>query len=111
MTIINHQREISQAVIQSSNFCDVNSIRNSKILHNSILKAFADNKINMAKKLKFSFGRVENNVANEENAGYQHFLLFPQYFQKTFYTGLLKVHIVRQRFKSFMLQTALHATD
>ena len=27
------------------------------------------------------FNRVENIVENEENAGYQHFLLFPQSFQ------------------------------
>ena len=28
------------------------------------------------------FDRVENNVGKGENAGYQHFLLFPQCFQK-----------------------------
>ena len=37
------------------------------------------------------FDRVENNVGKEENAGYQHFLLCPQCFQKISYTGLLKV--------------------
>ena len=30
------------------------------------------------------FDRVENIVANEGNAGYQHFLLLPQWFQKSF---------------------------
>ena len=29
------------------------------------------------------FDRVENIVGKEENAGYQHFLLFPQCFQKS----------------------------
>ena len=33
---------------------------------------------------------VENIVGKGENAGYQHFLLFPQCFQKTFYLGSLK---------------------
>jgi hypothetical protein len=51
--------------------------------------------MNATKKLKFESGRVENIVGKGENAGYQHFLLFPQSFQKTSYTGLLKVGIVR----------------
>ena len=42
----------------------------------------------------FVFDRVENIVEKGENAGYQHFLLFPQCFQKAFYPGLLKVEIV-----------------
>ena len=41
------------------------------------------------------YDRVENTVGKGENAGYQHFLLYPQCFQKTFlYTGSLKVGIV-----------------
>ena len=28
------------------------------------------------------FDRVENTAGKGENAGYQHFLLFPQYFQR-----------------------------
>ena len=58
------------------------------------MKTFADNKINVTKKLKFVLGKVENIVGKGENAGYQHFLLFPQHFQKVSYTGLLKVVIV-----------------
>ena len=30
------------------------------------------------------FDKVENIVGKGENAGYQHFLLFPQWFQKSF---------------------------
>ena len=30
----------------------------------------------------FVFDRVKNIVGKEENAGYQNFLLFPQYFSK-----------------------------
>ena len=39
-------------------------------------------------------GRVENIVGKEENAGNQHFLLFPQCFQKFSMSGSLKVGIV-----------------
>ena len=51
-------------------------------------------KIDVAEKLKFVLGRVENIVGKGENAGYQHFLLFPQCFQKASYTGSLKVVMV-----------------
>ena len=53
------------------------------------MKAFADDKINVTEKLRLFFffffflgggGGVENIVEKEENAGYQHFLLFPQCF-------------------------------
>ena len=37
----------------------------------------------------FVLDRIEN-VGKGENAGYQHFLLFPLYFQKAFYSGSLK---------------------
>ena len=37
----------------------------------------------MTEKLKFVLGRVENIVGKGENAGYLHFLLFLQCFQKT----------------------------
>ena len=49
--------------------------------------------------MKFVSGRVENIVGKGENAGYQHFLLFLQCFQKTSYTELLKVMTVWQRCK------------
>ena len=46
--------------------------------------------MNVTEKLKFVLGGVENIVGKGENAGYQHFLLFPQCFQKAF-SGLLQV--------------------
>ena len=46
------------------------------------LKAFADDKLNVAKMKISLIDRVENTVGKGENAGYQHFLLFPQGFQK-----------------------------
>ena len=42
-------------------------------------------------------GRVENIVGEGENAGYQHFLLFPQCFQELSFPEVLKVGIVWQR--------------
>ena len=73
---------------------DFNSLPNDRILDWSKLKAFADDKINVTEKLKFVFERVENIVGKGENAGNQHFLLFPQCFQKASILGLLKVGIV-----------------
>ena len=58
------------------------------------LKGFADDKIDGTEKLKFVLGRIENIVGKGENAGYQHFFLFPQCFQKASCTGSLKVVIV-----------------
>ena len=49
----------------------------------------------------FVFDRIENIVAKGENAGNQHFLFFPQCFQKPFYSGLLKVRIVLSRVNPF----------
>ena len=76
-----------------------NSLQNDKILDLSKWKAFA-NKINLTEKLKFVVGRVEN-VEKGENAGYQHFLLFSQCFQKTSFSRLLKAVIVWYRLTAF----------
>ena len=54
----------------------------------------AKKKISVPEKLKFGVRRVENIVAIRENAGYQHFLLFPQCFQNDTFWGSLKVGIV-----------------
>ena len=78
----------------------INSLPNDKILGQTKLKAFSDKKkTNMAEKLKFVLGTVENIVGKGENAGYQHFLLFPQCFQKASFTGSLNFGIVWQRVK------------
>ena len=67
-----------------------NSIPNNKILDPSKLKAFADEKF---KVMKFILERVEN-VGKGENAGYQHFLLFPQCFLKPYSLWFSKFRIV-----------------
>ena len=57
------------------------------------MKAYADDKINVTQTLKCAMGRTENTVGKGENAGLQHFLVFPQCFQKATFSGLLKVLI------------------
>ena len=46
------------------------------------MKAFADDKMSVTKKSNFDLESVENILGKGENAGYQHFLLYPQSFQK-----------------------------
>ena len=55
-------------------------------------KAFADDKLNVAKMMIPLFNRVENTVGKGENAGYQHFLLFPQSFCIAFFFRVVKGH-------------------
>ena len=69
-------------ICKTNGFKSVNSLPNDKFLDCFKLIAFADDKLNLAEKMKLVLGRVENNVGKEENAVYQHFLLFPQCFQK-----------------------------
>ena len=59
--------------------------------------AFADDNFNMAKVAKLVSNRVENIARKGENAGDQHFLLFPQCFQKFTFSVSLKVGIVWDR--------------
>ena len=51
------------------------------------LKAFADDKLKVAKMTIFLFDRAENTVGKGKNAGYQHFLLFPECFPKPLLLG------------------------
>ena len=67
-----------------------NSLPNDKSLDMTKLKAFADNKINLAQMMISVFDRVGNIVGKGENAGYQHFLFFQQCFQKASFLGVVK---------------------
>ena len=60
----------------------INTLPNDKILDLAKLKELADDKINEIQKKFFWLGKIQNIVEKGENAGYQHFLLFPQSFQK-----------------------------
>ena len=72
----------------------VNPLRNGKILDWFKLKAFAEDKITVAEMMISLSDKVEKIVEKGENAGYQHFLLFPQCFQKPAISGSLKVWTV-----------------
>ena len=72
----------------------MNSLPKDKLFDWSKLKAFADDKINVTKELKFVSGREENIVEKGKNADYQHFLFFPQRFQKASFSEVFKVRIV-----------------
>ena len=71
----------------------INSLPSDKFLNLSKLKAFGDDKINVTEKLKIVFARVEIIVGKGENAGNQHFLVFPR-FSKPSFSRSLKVGIV-----------------
>ena len=64
--------------------------------------------INVTKKIEICSGKIENNVAKGENAGFQHFLLFLKCFQKASLPGLLKVGLVWQIIHSFLVELMLN---
>ena len=68
----------------------LNSLPNNKILDLSKLEAFENDNLNVYQKLKFALGRVENILGKGENAGYQHFLLFPKMFSKASFLRVVK---------------------
>ena len=72
----------------------INPFPNDNLFYWSKSKAFANYKINVTEKRKFSLEWVENIVGKGDNAGYQHFLFFPLFFQNASFSGLLKVGIV-----------------
>ena len=68
----------------------INSLANDNVLAVTKLKAFADDKFNIGKMKISLFDRVENIVGKGENAGYQHFFLFPNVFSRaTFYRVII----------------------
>ena len=67
-----------------------NSSPNNKILDWTSLKAFADDISDVAKIMISLKDRVENIVGKGYNAGYQHFILFPQCFQKVFFLRVVE---------------------
>ena len=69
-----------------------NPLPNDKILDVTKLKAFAEEKLNIAKMTISLFDKVKNTVGKGENAGYQHFLFFPQCFPWPSPQGSLKSH-------------------
>ena len=66
---------------------DIQDKKKLVILDLTGLKAFADSRVTVPHLMNFLFDRVEHIVAKgEKNAGYLHFLLFPQYFLTHYHT-------------------------
>ena len=63
------------------------SLPHNKILNFFKFKAFAGDKIKATQKSKLVSKNEENMVEKGKKAGNQHFLLFPQCFQKALFTG------------------------
>ena len=72
----------------------LNSLPNDNFLDMTKLKAFSDDKLNLAKMTIYLFDRAENTVGKGENAGYQQFLLFLQCFPKPYSLRSLKIRVV-----------------
>ena len=67
--------------------CYFNPLPNDKILDWSKLKAFADDKMNLAEKLKLLPGRVENIVGKGENADTSIFSFSHNVFKSFLFRG------------------------
>ena len=78
----------------------VNPLPNDKFLDVPEFKAFVDDQLKVAEMtIFFFFDRAENTVGKGENAGYQHYVFFPQCFPKPSSLGWLNVGIVCGRVK------------
>ena len=86
--------------IQSEVVSLSNSLPIENFLDWSKSKESADRKMNVSNKNEICFGKGGKHCGKrKKNAGYQHFLLFPQCFQNTTFTRSLKVRIVWKRVK------------
>ena len=81
---------VSRAYLLKILWARLNSLPNHRILALTKFKAYVDDKFNVAKILICIFDRAENTVEKGENAGYQHFLLFPQWFWKVLWFKVVK---------------------
>ena len=66
----------------------------SQTIRDFYVPGIEEQQINVTQNVKVVFHRIENIVGKEENAGNQHFLLFPQCFQKAFSSSASNVVIV-----------------
>ena len=72
----------------------INSVLNVKIWDSTKLKAFADDKMKVVQMMISICNGVVNILVKGENAGYQHFPFFPQFFQKSYLLRSLKLEVV-----------------
>ena len=102
-------------MLVTGNFCSSheldkpsNPITNDKMTK---LKAFADYKLTVAKMTISLSDRVENAGRKEENAGYQHFLLFPQCFPKPSSSGAIKSELFGKDLSLYYRVPTFNNTD
>ena len=88
------EAQTGKGVVRSNFKFRINPSQNDKFFNRTKLRAFADGKLNFAVIMISLFDRVENSVGKGENAGFQHFLLFPKCFPKLPSLRLLKLWIV-----------------
>ena len=79
-----------------------NPLLDDKILDWSKLKEFADDNFKFDENSRKFFKQVENTVGKGESARYEHFLLFPQCFQKACFPGSSKGVIVWEWVNSYI---------
>ena len=77
-----------------SNLTSFNPLPNDNFLDLTKFKALADDKLNVAKIMISFLTGLKTLWEMETMLVYQHFLLFPHRFQKTSFSGLLKVEII-----------------
>ena len=75
----------------SARICpDLNSLPNNKIFDRTKLKAFADDRKNVAGKMKFVLGMIKNIVGKGEKCWLPAFSPFPTMFSKGFFFRVVK---------------------
>ena len=67
----------------------------NKEMDRTKLKAIVDDYLKVGKIISIGSDRVENIVGKEKNAGYKHFFLFPQSFQRVTASASLNIGIVK----------------
>ena len=88
----NYRFDVTRAPYEGRAFRQgLNSLPHDQLLDWTKLKAFADDKINVAEMMNSLSDKSEDIVEKGENAGFQHFLHFPRCFQKPSFSGTLKV--------------------
>ena len=75
----------------------LNSFTNNKFFTLVQIESICRRQYKCARKKETFLGGAENIVGKGENSVYQHFLIFPQCFQKASFTRSLKVGILWQR--------------
>ena len=92
---IYRKTEIAFQMVMDFDEQEFNSLPNDKIFRLFLIESICRRQKKKCElKIEICFGKGKKLLAKGENAVYQHFLLFPQCFQKSTIPGLLKVRIV-----------------